>query len=293
MPNITFDLACDQLGDLLSSTSLHFGHGAPDADSEAFWILSHCLGISPIDALDRLDEPYPELALDRATLIAHERLSTQKPLAYILGEAWLVGYDFICDERSIVPRSYIAELISSEELELWLPPGGRALDLCTGNGSLAILLGIHCPDMTIQASDISEDALALAQQNLDKYQLSDSIELFCGDLFEAIPEPSEHDCFDLIICNPPYVNDQSIFALPAEYQKEPQIALAGGQDGMDLIRKIIYQARDYLRPKGALVLEIGNEYENFLQVFPDLNVRWLDVSAGNEQVLLIEADDLP
>jgi len=290
---ISFNDACDVLSELLEKANLSFGHGAPDADSEAFWILSHCVHIAPVDALDRLDEPYPTLAFDRAKVIVQERISTRKPLAYILGEAWLMGYDFICDERSIVPRSFIAELISDEILEPWLPPGGRALDLCTGNGSLAILLAIACPDLLISATDISPEALELATLNVEKYQLEESIDLFCGDLFDGLPSLSDNDRFDIILCNPPYVNSSSMAQLPDEYLQEPNIALAGGSDGMLVIRKIIEQAKDYLNESGALVLEIGNEYEHFHQAFPELSVTWLSVSSGTQQVLMISYKELP
>jgi len=290
---LSFNDACDALSDLLAKANISFGHGAPDADSEAFWILSNCVHIAPIDALDRLDETYPSLAFDRAKVIVQERIATRKPLAYLLGEAWLMGYDFICDERSIVPRSFIAELISGEILEPWLPPGGRALDLCTGNGSLAILLAIACPDLLISATDISPEALELASLNIEKYQLQESIDLYCGDLFNGLPALSENDRFDIILCNPPYVNSSSIAQLPDEYLQEPSIALAGGSDGMVIIRKIIEQAKDYLNDSGALILEIGNEYEHFHQAFPELSVTWLSVSSGTQQVLLITYKDLP
>jgi ribosomal protein L3 glutamine methyltransferase len=204
-----------------------------------------------------------------------------------------MGYDFICDERSIVPRSFIAELISDVILEPWLPPGGRALDLCTGNGSLAILLSIACPDMLISATDISPEALELASLNIEKYQLEESIELFCGDLFDGLPFLSENDRFDIILCNPPYVNSSTMAQLPKEYLQEPAIALAGGSDGMVIIRKIIEQAKDYLKDTGALVLEIGNEYDHFKKAFPELSVTWLSVSSGTQQVLLITYKDLP
>ena len=289
----SFNDACDALSDLLLQGELSFGHGAPDADSEALWILSHCVHIAPFDALDRLDEPYPQIAFDQAQKIVQDRIQSKKPLAYLLGEAWLMGYNFICDERSIVPRSYIAELIVDETLEPWLPPSGRALDLCTGNGSLAILLAQTCPDMQVSATDISPDALELAQLNLEKYQLTDSVQLFCGDLFSALPIPSIHELFDLIICNPPYVNTQSMSLLPKEYLYEPHIALAGGGNGMSSIKRILEQAKSYLSEHGALVLEIGNEYENFINFFPELPVTWLEVSSGNQQVLLISSQDLP
>ena len=289
----SFNDACDVLSEILTSADLSFGHGAPDADSEALWILSYCVNIIPIDALDRLDEPYPMLSFERAKHLVQERIDSRQPLAYILGEAWLMGYDFICDKRSIVPRSYIAELIVDDVLETWLPPGGRALDLCTGNGSLAILLSLSCPDLVISASDLSQDALDLAQLNLDKYQLTDSIELFCGDLFDALPTPSENELFDIILCNPPYVNDNSMSLLPHEYLQEPVIALAGGLDGMLVIKKILDQAKEFLRPGGALVLEIGNEYEHFIHAFPGLSVTWLEVSSGQQQVLMVRTEDLP
>jgi ribosomal protein L3 glutamine methyltransferase len=285
--------ACDALSDLLTQGNLSFGHGAPDADSEALWILSHCVHIAPIDALERLNEPYPQIAFVQAQKIVQDRIDSKKPLAYLLGEAWLMGYDFICDERSIVPRSYIAELIVDETLEEWLPPNGRALDLCTGNGSLAILLALTCPDLQVSATDISPDALELAQLNLEKYQLTDSVQLFCGDLFSALPIPGMHELFDLIICNPPYVNTQSMSLLPQEYLHEPPIALAGGGNGMSIIKRIFEQAKSYLGEHGALVLEIGNEYENFIQSFPELPVIWLEVSSGNQQVLLVLSQDLP
>ena len=289
----SFNDACDALSDLLLQGELSFGHGAPDADSEALWILSHCVHIAPFDALDRLDEPYPQIAFDQAQKIVQDRIQSKKPLAYLLGEAWLMGYNFICDERSIVPRSYIAELIVDETLEQWLPPSGRALDLCTGNGSLAILLALTCPDMQVSATDISPDALELAQLNIEKYQLTESVQLFCGDLFSALPIPSIHELFDLIICNPPYVNTQSMSLLPQEYLYEPHIALAGGGNGMQSIKLILEQAKSYLSEHGALVLEIGNEYENFIRSFPELPVIWLEVSSGNQQVLLIQSQDLP
>lgn len=292
-PPFTFNDACDAISETLSGTDLSFGHGAPDADSEALWILSHCLNIAPIDALDRLEEPYPQIPYDRAVLIAKTRITTKSPLAYIIGEAWLMGYDFICDERSIVPRSFIAELIFDDHLEPWLPPGGRALDLCTGNGSLAILLASYCPDMIIHASDISTSALELAKLNIEKYHLNDAIELFTSDLFEHLPDPTENERYDLILCNPPYVNSKTMSQLPQEYLKEPTLALAGGSDGMSIIRKVIEQAQYYLFDHGALVLEIGNEYENFISAFPELPVTWLDVSAGQQQVCLILGADLP
>ena len=276
----------------LEVANLHYGHGAIDAQSEALWIVSKQIGLSPAEALDHLDQILANEQHQQALSVADERITTRKPLAYILGEAWLMGVPFFCSEQSIVPRSWIAELIVDGSLEPWLPADGKVLDLCTGNGSLAILLALSCPDIHVSACDISLPALSIAARNVDRHGLSSQVDLLEGDLWEALPEPNEENLFDLIICNPPYVNADSMNALPAEYHAEPALALAGGDDGMDLIRRIIASAPDYLSERGAILLEIGNEYENFKKAFPQIPAIWMEVSAGEEQVLLIQAEDL-
>ena len=281
-----------KLTEQLDNAGLSYGHGAVNAESEALWIISTALGFPPEDAVDALDTPITTDIQNKVIDWANERISTRKPLAYILGEAWLMGIPFYCDERSIVPRSFIAELIVDGHLENWLPPSGRVLDLCTGNGSLAILMALSCPDIHVSASDLSMQALALAAKNFDRHNLSEQIEVFQGDLFENIPIPNDGQKFDLIICNPPYVNAQSMANLPTEYHAEPELALAGGNDGMDTIRRILRNAKEYLNDNGAIVLEIGNEAAFFLKAFPEIPVTWLEVSAGDDQVLLIEAEDL-
>ena len=288
----TVEQSIDRLAQHLDQAKLSYGHGAIDAQSEALWIISKQLQISPSDALEQLQTRLDHRLYDAALSVANERIQTRKPLAYILEEAWLMGVPFYCNEQSIVPRSWIAELITEGALEPWLPADGRALDLCTGNGSLAVLLALSCPDIHVSACDISAPALAVAARNLDRHGLSSHIELFHGDLWSPLPDPINENRFDLIICNPPYVNAASMRKLPAEYHAEPALALAGGEDGMDLIRKIIANAPDYLSERGALVLEIGNEVEHFHKAFPQIPVIWMDVSAGNEQVLLIQAEDL-
>ena len=291
-PQLTVDHSIEQVAQLLEKAKLHYGHGASDAQSEALWIVSKQLDLSPTDALDQLEQVITAESHAKALELAQRRIDSQKPLAYLLGEAWLMGVPFYSNEQSIVPRSWIAELIVNGDLEPWLPADGRALDLCTGNGSLAILLALACPDIQVSACDISLPALALASRNLDRHGLSEQIDLLNGDLWEALPEPNEEDRFDLIICNPPYVNADSMSKLPAEYLAEPALALAGGEDGMDLIRKIIAGAPDYLTDRGALLLEIGNEYERFKNAFPQIPVIWMEVSAGDQQVLLIQAEGL-
>ncbi|QWD46482.1 50S ribosomal protein L3 N(5)-glutamine methyltransferase [Polynucleobacter paneuropaeus] len=291
-PQLTVDQSIEQVARLLEKAKLHYGHGASDAPSEALWIVSKQLDLSPSDALDQLQQVISPENHSKALALAQLRIDSQKPLAYLLGEAWLMGVPFYSNEQSIVPRSWIAELIVNGDLEPWLPADGKALDLCTGNGSLAILLALACPDIQVSACDISLPALALASRNLDRHGLSEQIDLLNGDLWEALSEPNEENRFDLIICNPPYVNADSMSKLPAEYLAEPSLALAGGEDGMDLIRKIIRGAPDYLSERGALLLEIGNEYENFKKAFPQIPAIWMEISAGDQQVLLIQAEDL-
>jgi ribosomal protein L3 glutamine methyltransferase len=291
-PEPTLEIVWQEVTNQLDAAGLSYGHGAIDAQSEALWMLATALGFPPEDALEALDTPVTADVSKQVHAWVNERITSRKPLAYILGEAWLMGIPFYCDERSIVPRSFIAELIVDGHLEEWLPPNAKVLDLCTGNGSLAILMALSCPDVQVSGCDISMQALALAAKNLDRHNLTEQIEIYQGDLLEAVPLPSDEDKFDLIICNPPYVNSESMANLPPEYHAEPEISLAGGTDGMDLVRKIINNAKDYLKPEGALVLEIGNEAKNFTAAFPEIPVTWLEVSAGDDQVLLIQAEDL-
>jgi len=289
---VTLNQCIDQVAQRLETADLHYGHGAIDAQSEALWIASKQLEISPADALDQLDQTITPDQYQNALQVAQTRIESRKPLAYILGEAWLMGVPFFCSEQSIVPRSWIAELIVNGSLETWLPADGNALDLCTGNGSLAILLALSCPDIHVTACDISMPALSVASRNLDRHGLSNQVELLSGDLWDALEEPNDENRFDLIVCNPPYVNSSSMNSLPAEYHAEPALALAGGDDGMDLIRRIIAAAPDYLTDRGAILIEIGNEYEHFKKAFPQIPAIWMEVSAGEEQVLLIQAEDL-
>ena len=290
--SITVNQCINQMAQKLGAADLHYGHGAVDANSEALWLISKQMNLSPTEALDHLEDIITSDQQQKALAVVNERISTRKPLAYILGEAWLMGVPFFCSEQSIVPRSWIAELIMDGSLEPWLPADGKALDLCTGNGSLAILLALSCPDIHVSACDISMPALSVAARNLDRHSLNSQVELFDGDLWHALDQPNEDNVFDLIICNPPYVNSSSMSTLPAEYHAEPALALAGGNDGMDLIRRIIASAPDYLSERGAILIEIGNEYENFKKAFPQIPAIWMEVSAGEEQVLLIQAEDL-
>jgi ribosomal protein L3 glutamine methyltransferase len=217
-----------------------------------------------------------------------ERIATRKPAAYLTREAWLQGVPFYVDERAIVPRSFIAEIIANGDIDYWLGEHTRnVLDLCTGNGSLAVLAAMCWPDVSVAAADISPKALEVARINVDRHGLADRITLVRSDLFAELRGP-----YDLIVCNPPYVNAQSLAALPPEYRHEPSLALAGGADGMDFVRRILADAPAAMAQDAVLVLEIGNERPHFEHAFRKLEVAWLETSAGDDQVLLVTRDAL-
>jgi ribosomal protein L3 glutamine methyltransferase len=220
--------------------------------------------------------------------LIEQRISTRKPAAYLTQEAWLQGVPFYVDERVIIPRSFIAELLADGSIDPWLSEDtARVLDLCTGNGSLAVLAAMTYPDVAVDAADISPDALAVARINVDRHALTDRITLIESDGLAACQGP-----YDLILCNPPYVNADSMATLPAEFRAEPSLALAGGEDGMDFIRALFNDAVQHLSENAVLVLEIGNERENFERAFPQLQPLWFETSAGSDQVMLITRQQL-
>lgn len=272
----------------LEAAKVSFGHGTLNAFDEAVWLALWAMKL-PIDDLDAVADS-PVSATDQAAVeaIITERITTRKPAAYLTNEAWLQGVPFYVDERVIVPRSLIAEVIADGSIDEWLSEQTtRVLDLCTGNGSLAVLAAMAYPDVSVVASDLSEAALAVARINVDKHALAERVTLVQSDGLSNVQGE-----FDLILCNPPYVNAVSMSKLPAEYLAEPTMALASGPDGMDFCRTLLSQAASRLTPEGVLVLEVGNEQENFCAAFPNLPVFWLETSAGDNQVLLISAEML-
>jgi ribosomal protein L3 glutamine methyltransferase len=278
-----------QATERLAAAPLAFGHGTSNARDEAAWLVLWQLGL-PLDCdLDALAAHAVTEAQSQAVQsLITRRIETRQPAAYLTREAWLQGVPFYVDERTIVPRSFIAELIAEGGFDAWLSESTReVLDLCTGNGSLAVLAAMAWPDVHVLAADLSADALAVARINIDKHALQDRIDLVESDGLQACPGP-----YDLILCNPPYVNAQSMSALPPEYQAEPVLALAGGADGMDFIRQLLRDAPSRLSPQGVLVLEIGNERPFFEAAFPQLEAVWLSTSAGDDQVLLLTAESL-
>ena len=269
----------------LEQAGVAFGHGTTNAHDEAAWLVLHAVGL-PLhtDFTDPKQNQAlaPEQLAQAATLL-RARTESRKPLAYLIGEAWLQGVPFTVDERAIVPRSLIAEVIADGSVDPWLGENThRVLDLCTGNGSLAVLAAMAWPDVQVDAADLSPDALAVAALNVQRHALTDRIRLIESDGLARCSGP-----YDLILCNPPYVNAQSMAALPAEYLAEPELALAGGADGMDFVRQLLADAPQHLTAQGVLVLEIGNERTHFEAAFPTLNPVWLDTSAGGDAVLLL------
>ena len=273
----------------LQAAGLAFGHGTTNAFDEACWLVLWRLGL-PLDELDEhAGDTLAEADAARAERLVDERIRSRRPAAYLTGEAWLQGVPFYVDERVIVPRSLIAEPLANGTLDSWLSENThRVLDLCTGNGSLAILAALAWPDVNVQASDISAGALAVAARNVHRHGLQDRIALIQGDGLAAAPGR-----YDLILCNPPYVNRRSMAQLPAEFRAEPVLALDGnadgGVDGMDFIRGLMKDVRSYLSEHGVLVLEIGHERAHFDAAFARMQVVGLPTSAGDDQVLLIEA----
>ena len=272
----------------LEAAGVAYGHGTTNAFDEAAWLVLWRLGL-PLDDLDSVAQR-PVSATDQAQIaeLLRQRINTRKPAAYLTHEAWLQGVPFYVDERAIVPRSFIAELLADGTIDAWLGEHTqRVLDLCTGNGSLAVLAALAWPEVSVDGADLSEDALAVARINVDKHGLQERITLLHSDGLAGV-----RGAYDLILCNPPYVNAQSMAALPAEYRAEPELALAGGSDGMDFIRRLLREAPAHMTEHAVLVLEIGNEREYFEAAFPRLEVAWLETSAGADPVLLVTREAL-
>jgi len=278
---------------MLDAAGVSFGHGTTNARDESAWLVLWRLGLpldTPLgddpDSIENQSVTPADQA--RVATLFEERVATRKPAAYLTHEAWLQGVPFYVDERAIVPRSFIAELIADGGFDDWLGEHTQnVLDLCTGNGSLAVLAAMAWPDIRVTGADLSPDALAVARINVDRHGLQDRIALQLSDGLTAVPGP-----WDLILCNPPYVNAASMAQLPAEYRAEPELALAGGSDGMDFIRQLLRDAPARMTEHAVLVLEIGNERPYFEAAFPNLPVFWLDTSAGEDQVLLVTREAL-
>ncbi|MFZ2974753.1 MAG: 50S ribosomal protein L3 N(5)-glutamine methyltransferase [Ferribacterium limneticum] len=274
-----------------NAAQLFFGHGSDNAWDEAVYLTLHTLNL-PLDRLEpfldaRLLPHERELLLD----IYARRCQDRLPAAYLTHEAWLGEHRFYVDDRVIVPRSFIAELLD-EQLTPWIDDPWAiesALDLCTGSGCLAILTALAFPNAEVAAVDLSEDALSVAERNVADYHLSDRIKLIQSDAFTKLAGRK----FDLIISNPPYVNAESVATLPPEYLHEPELALGSGEDGLDFTRIILREAKKHLSENGILIVEIGHNRDDLEAAYPTLPFTWLDTAAGDEFVFLLHAADLP
>ncbi len=274
-----------------NEAGLFFGHGSDNAWDEAVYLLLHSLHLP----LDRL-EPFLDARLttgerNKVLDIIERRVRDRTPAAYLTNEAWLGEHRFYVDERVIVPRSFIAELLE-EQLEPWIEDPWAihsAIDLCTGSGCLAILAALAFPEAQVDAIDLSTDALAVATRNVADYGLEDRVRLVHSNLFAGVARQR----YDLIISNPPYVNAESMAVLPEEYRREPEMALAGGDDGLDLVRIMLNEARDHLNPGGLMIVEIGHNRDALEAAFPNTPFTWLETSAGDEFVFLLRQEELP
>jgi ribosomal protein L3 glutamine methyltransferase len=274
-----------------SEAKLSFGHGSANAYDEAAYLILHTLHL-PLDLLEPfLDARLTTAEIEAVLKVIERRAVDRVPAAYITQEAWMHGYRFHVDERVIVPRSFIGELLQDGLQPYVEDPEqvGAVLELCTGSGCLAILAAHAFQNADIDAVDLSAPALEVATRNVMDYHLDDRIALFEGDLYAPLAERR----YDVILSNPPYVNATAMQELPAEYRHEPEMALAGGADGMDIVRRIIADARNWLTEDGVLVVEIGNEREHVEAAFGGLELVWLSTSAGDDNVFLIQACDLP
>ena len=273
------------------AAGLAYGHGTTNALDEAAWLIQHALGRNPADIAPILDRPLDAAQAKAVRALVTRRIRTRKPAAYLTNEAWLGAHRFYVDERVIVPRSYIFELLEHRALPLPPPKAGghRILDLCTGSGCLAILAALAFPQAKVDAADLSPEALEVAKRNVADYKLSRRVRLVRSDLFAAL----EGRRYDLIITNPPYVKAASMRTLPEEYRKEPRVALASGADGLAHARAILREAGGHPEPEGVLVMEIGHNRRALERAFPGTPFRWPDTSGGRGFVFMLRGEELP
>lgn len=268
-----------------------FGHGFPDAMTEAEYLVGWALDLPPGAVAAFHDARVLPAERRRVLALVARRVNERLPAAYLTGEAWLSEYRFRSDARAIVPRSFIADLLP-DALEIWLPDAqavDHVLDLCTGSGCLAILAALHYPEAQVLGLDLSREALSLARENIADFGLQDRVHLVESDLFSALAD----ERFDLIVCNPPYVDAAAMAALPPEYLHEPALALGSGTDGLDFLRRLLPAARSRLKSHGVLVVEVGHQGNAVEDAFPSLAFTWLETHAGPRHVFLMTRDDLP
>ncbi len=275
--------------DALEAAGVWFGHGTDNALDEAAWLVSHAAGLPPDFGEDELERVLSPGTVQSARELIARRIETRQPAAYLIGEAWFAGLPFYVDERVLVPRSPIAELIA-DRFQPWLAPERirRVLDLCTGSGCIAIATALALPEARVDAGDISAEALDVARRNVARHGVGDRVRLYRSDLFDAIPAGE----YDLILSNPPYVDAEDMAALPEEYRREPALGLAAGETGLDLVVPLLQQAGRHLASDGVLIVEVGNSAGALQAAFPDVPFVWLEFMHGGEGVFLLDAAQL-
>jgi ribosomal protein L3 glutamine methyltransferase len=273
-----------------NEANLFFGHGCDNARDEAAWLINHVLHL-PLDQFDQFQDTRLTRSERQALFnLINQRVTRRIPAAYLTNSAWLGSFRFYVDERVIVPRSYFAELLD-EALSPWLdnPDEVRsALDLCTGSGCLAIIMAHTFPQAAIDAVDLSPDALAVARRNVDDYGLAEQVELIESDLFSALTDRQ----YDLIISNPPYVTAESMQQLPTEYRHEPEMALAAGDDGLDIVRRMLAQAAAHLTADGLLMVEVGHNADLVEEAFPHVPFTWIDTVSSESKIFMLSRSQL-
>ena len=288
-PHITPRQLIDWASKQFESSNLYYGHGTDNAYDEAVFMVLRSLDI-PFDVADNLlNHPLDASAIDKVVSLINERISTRKPAAYLLNEAWFAGLPFFVNEHVLVPRSPFAELIA-EQFSPWCDADNvkSILDIGTGSGCIAIASALAFPDAKVDAVDISADALAVARRNIERHELQQRVTLFQSDLFDEIKDRQ----YDLIIANPPYVDDEEMAALPAEYQHEPLLGLHAGQDGLDIVKRILESAADHLTERGVIAVEVGNSQHALSEQYPDVPFLWLEFEHGGEGVFLLTREEL-
>ncbi len=268
---------------------VYFGHGTDNALDESAWLVSHAAGL-PVDFADEeLERPLTPQQQQAVVSLLRQRVEKRLPLSYLIHEAWFAGHRFYVDERVLVPRSPIAELIGAQ-FRPWIRADKvqRVLDLCTGSGCIAIATALAMPEVEVDAADVSAEALEVARINVKQYGLEERVRLIRSDLFSGLAGKQ----YDLIVSNPPYVDAGEMAALPEEYRAEPALGLAAGEDGLALVLPMLQQAAEYLNPEGVLFVEVGNSAEALARLFPAVPFTWLEFAAGGEGVFMLSAEQL-
>lgn len=273
----------------LSASDAWYGHGTDNAWDEAVQLVLCVAGLPPDSTDEVLDRPLPAGAGDSIEALLRRRIEERVPLPYLLGRVWFAGLEFRCDERALIPRSPIAELIL-EEFRPWYtgPAPRRILDLCCGGGCIGLAVAHYFPDVQVDLADIDPDALALATENATALGLKDRVRILQSNLFKSLAG----ERYDLILSNPPYVDGEDLAAMPEEYSHEPELALGSGADGLDITRRILAQAREHLRDSGLLVVEVGNSWPALEAAYPQVPFTWLAFEHGGEGVFALTAAEL-